>query len=169
MCFMMGPSVRDANGKCVDLVLAYAGPRRDIPSAAERSRLSTLGPWYAPGVRIRGFAELVFDDSARLIMARVCERAPVDVTLLHPEAWVVDERRISFAIDTDLSEHELAEYEAFLRDLASEARVGELELSVDGQRRVFERLGSFESGSPSRASGPASDGARPTLRVKREA
>jgi hypothetical protein len=120
-------------------------------------------------VRTRGFAELVFDESARLIMARVCERAPVDVTLLHPEAWVIDDRRVSFALDADLSDVELAEYEAFLRDVASEAQVGELELSVDGQRRVFERLGSFDSGSPSRGSGPASDGARPTLRVKREA
>jgi hypothetical protein len=119
-------------------------------------------------VRIQGFAELVFEESARLSMARVCERAPVDVSLVHPEAWVVDDRRISFALDATLSEPEVAEYEAFLKDLSSEARSGEFELRVDGQRRVFERIGAVESGSPTRASGPASeDGIRETVRVKR--
>jgi hypothetical protein len=120
-------------------------------------------------VRVRGYAELVFEESARLIVARVCERAPVDVTLQHPDAWIVDDRRVSFALDADLSDAELADYDAFLRDIAAEAQAGELELCVDGQRRLFERRGSLESGSPARASGPASDAARPTVRVKREA
>jgi hypothetical protein len=119
-------------------------------------------------VRVRGFAELVYRDSARLVFARACEACAVDVALDHPEAWVVDDRRISFALDLDLSEAELAAHEALLLDLAAEAASGEVELLPQGGKRFFALAGQLSSGTPVRGSGPleiVTEAGTPTIPV----
>lgn len=104
-------------------------------------------------MRVRGFAEFVFAESARLGFARACERAAIDPTAEHPEAWVVDDRRISFAVDADMSAEEMRAYENLLRELASDATSGEFELRPENAPRVVEVIGRAESGSPARVSG----------------
>jgi hypothetical protein len=105
-------------------------------------------------VRVRGFAELTYGESARLSFARACERAPADITLEHPHAWVVDDRRISFALDADLTAADLAAHRALLEDLAKEASSGEAYLDAEGQERWSLIIGHAVSGVPlERASG----------------
>lgn len=105
-------------------------------------------------MRVRGFAEFVFAESARLGFARACERCPIDVVADHPEAWVVDDRRISFALDVDMTADEARIYENLLRELAGDATSGEFELRPDNAPRVAEVVGLAKSGSPARGSGP---------------
>lgn len=105
-------------------------------------------------MRVRGFAELTYAESARLSFARACEKAPIDVTLDHPHAWVVDDRRISFALDSELGGADLAAHRALLEDLAKEASSGEAYLDVEGQERWSLLIGQAVSGVPlQRASG----------------
>ena len=105
-------------------------------------------------MRVRGFAELTYAESARLSFARACEKAPIDITLEHPHAWVVDDRRISFALDADLGAAEVAAHRSLLEDLVREASTGEAYLDVDGQERWALTLGHAVSGVPrERASG----------------
>jgi hypothetical protein len=99
-------------------------------------------------VRVRGFAELTYADSARLSFARACERAPIDITLEHPHAWVVDDRRISFALDADLAAQDLAAHRALLEDLAKEASSGEAYLDAEGLERWSLLVGQAVSGVP---------------------
>lgn len=107
-------------------------------------------------MRVRGFAELTYTESARLSFARACEKAPVDVTLDHPHAWVVDDRRISFALDTDASLADVAAHRALLEDLVKEASAGETYLDVEGQERWSLIVGQAVSGVPvERTSGAA--------------
>jgi len=107
-------------------------------------------------VRVRGFAELTYGDSARLSFARACERAPVDITLDHAHAWVVDDRRISFAIDLELGQAELSAHRLLLEDLAKEATGGEAYLDAEGQERWSLVAGHVQSGVPiGRSSGAA--------------
>jgi hypothetical protein len=107
-------------------------------------------------VRVRGFAELTYAESARLSFARACEKAPADITLEHPHAWVVDDRRISFALDAELTGADLAAHRALLEDLAKEASSGEAYLDTDGQERWSIIMGQTVSGVPlERASGAA--------------
>ncbi len=96
----------------------------------------------------------MFAESARLGFARACEKCPVDVMADHPEAWVIDDRRISFALDAEMSADEVRVYEGLLRELASDATSGEFELRPENAPRVSEVIGLAKSGSPERASGP---------------
>lgn len=115
---------------------------------------------------VRGFAEFVFVESARLQFARACERCSADVTAEQPQAWVIDERRISFALDAEMSADEMRVYESLLRDLASNASSGEFELRPENAARVFEVIGLANSGIPERASGPQDLGeATPTIPI----
>ncbi len=98
-------------------------------------------------MRVRGFAELTFGDSARFSFARACERGS-DVTLDHPEAWVVDDRRISFAIDCEMQLGEIDAHRRLLEDLATEAKAGEAYLDVEGQERWVVVVGQATSGAP---------------------
>lgn len=105
-------------------------------------------------MRVRGFAELTYGESARLSFARACERAPIDITLGHPHAWVVDDRRISFALDADLSAGDLAAHRTLIEDLAKEASAGEAYVDAEGQERWSLIVGQTVSGVPiERASG----------------
>ncbi|NUP04433.1 MAG: hypothetical protein HOW73_00040 [Polyangiaceae bacterium] len=99
-------------------------------------------------MRVRGFAELLYRDSARLSFARACERIDHDVSLDHPEAWVVDDRRISFSMDCDMSLLDLQRYQRLFEELARDAIGGELALEGEGQPRWVVPIGQASSGIP---------------------
>ncbi len=46
--------------------------------------------------RWSGFADLSFQENARLAFARAAELAETDAHELHPEAWVIEDQRILF-------------------------------------------------------------------------
>lgn len=108
-------------------------------------------------MRVRAFADLAFHESAGLCLARALERAHVDVTADHPEAWVVEERRISFHLDAELSIAEVEAHRRLLTELLREALEGEAVIDREGQLRWAQGAGTATSGVPGgAASGPVS-------------
>lgn len=90
----------------------------------------------------------MFQESARLSFARACERVAHDVTVEHPHAWVVDDRRVSFAIELEMSGAELQDHQRLLEELAREASSGEAFLAPDGHERWSVLIGHTQSGVP---------------------
>jgi hypothetical protein len=97
-------------------------------------------------VRARGYAELVFEQSARLLFARIAEKLDFD-TANQGDAWVVDDRRISLTFEADLSAAEVALYHAMLEEFSREAARGEAHLDADGFPRWSAVVGR-DSGIP---------------------
>lgn len=99
-------------------------------------------------MRVRGFAELMFRESARLGFARACERVSYDAAVDHPDEWVVDDRRISFALERELSMLELQLHQRLLEELLRDAASGEVMLAAEGQPRWGVTVGNPTSGVP---------------------
>jgi hypothetical protein len=99
-------------------------------------------------VKVRGFAELTYRESARLSFARACERLDHDVTLDHPEAWVVDDRRISFSLEASMSPVERQLHQRLLEELCREAAAGDAYLAPEGVARWVGHAGMATSGIP---------------------
>lgn len=99
-------------------------------------------------MKVRGFAELTFRESARLSFARACERLDHDVTLAHPEAWVVDDRRISFSLEASMTAVECQLHQRLLEELCREAAAGDAYLAPDGSPRWIGHAGMSTSGIP---------------------
>ncbi len=55
------------------------------------------------GLRWSGYANLAFAESAWLAFARAAELGETDVHEQHPEAWAIDDRRVTFAVETESS------------------------------------------------------------------
>jgi hypothetical protein len=81
-------------------------------------------------LRWSGFAEFAFDD-ARLAFARAAELADTDAHELHPEAWVVDDQRVTFSLDAESSRPVLEGMKRFLGLLALQAQRGEAVIEVE--------------------------------------
>jgi len=90
----------------------------------------------------------MFHESARLSFARACERVARDVSVDHPDAWVVDDRRVSFAIESEMSSADVQHHQRFLEELAGEARGGEAYLAPEGHERWAILVGHTQSGVP---------------------
>lgn len=99
-------------------------------------------------MQVRGFAELMYRESARLGFARACERVEHDAAVDHPNEWVIDDRRISFALDRDLSPLELQLYQRLLEELLRDAASGEVMLTPEGRPRWAVSVGHAASGVP---------------------
>lgn len=81
-------------------------------------------------MRVRGFAELVFSDSARLAFLTALERAQTDVDQRAPDAWVIDDRRIRFAFEGEVVLATLDAYRRLLEHLIEQAAGGEASLAL---------------------------------------
>jgi hypothetical protein len=81
-------------------------------------------------LRWSGFAEFAFDD-ARLAFARAAELADTDAHEQQPEAWVVDDRRVTFSVAAESSRPLLEGMKRFLGLLALQAQGGDA-LGVEG-------------------------------------
>jgi len=86
-------------------------------------------------MRVRGFADLSFEESAGLSLARAVERAATDPMHDRPEAWIVEERRISFSFEGELLQTELAAHRRILEELCREASSGEARLEPENSTR----------------------------------
>ena len=81
-------------------------------------------------VRWSGFADLTFASSARLAFSRALERAETDVNEHQAQAWVIEDRRISFSIDAETSPHVLEGTRRLLGALVLDAVAGEAVVEV---------------------------------------
>ena len=89
-------------------------------------------------MRWSGYADLVFAESAWLAFARAAELAETDVHEEHPEAWVIDDRHLTFSLEHDSGRPHLEAIQRFLTLLALQAETGEavVELSIPRERWV---------------------------------
>ncbi len=83
-------------------------------------------------MKVRGHAELTYEESAGLSFARAVERSGSDPSRDFPEAWVVDERRIWFSLDADIAPAQLHAHRRLLEELVREASSGEARLDPEG-------------------------------------
>jgi hypothetical protein len=79
-------------------------------------------------MRLRGYAQLSFADSARLALVRAGERAHSDVDQVHPTAWAVEDRRVIFSLDADATRATFEAHRRLLDELVDEAASGEASL-----------------------------------------
>lgn len=68
-----------------------------------------------------------------------------DVTVAHPQAWLIDDRRISFALDAELSNGEVVDHQRILEEVGRSAVSGEAFLDIEGQDRWSLRFGANPS------------------------
>jgi hypothetical protein len=89
-------------------------------------------------VRWSGFADLVFAESARLAFAKAAELADTDAHEEHAEAWIIQDRQVTFSIETESGRPLLEGMRRFLVLLALQAESGEavLEVAEGGERWV---------------------------------
>jgi len=81
-------------------------------------------------VRWTGFADLSFAASARLAFSRALEQAETDAHEHHPEAWVIEDRRIAFSVDAETPRPVLDGTKRLLGALVLEAIAGEVLVEV---------------------------------------
>lgn len=76
-------------------------------------------------VRWTGFADLSFAESARLAFARALEAAEADAHGSFPDAWVIEDRRVSFSVTVDTSRPVLEGIQRLLGELVLSAVSGD--------------------------------------------
>src|SRR5947208_8838650 len=96
-------------------------------------------------MKVRGYAELVFADSAGLAFAHALERAHTEVDQEVPGAWVVEERRLRFALDADISVASLDAYRRVLEHLIEGAEGGEATLDLETGEKWSRHVGDSEA------------------------
>jgi hypothetical protein len=91
-----------------------------------------------------GFAELVFADSALHAFARAAELADTDVHEQHHGAWAIDDRHLTFSLETDSSRAVMEAMQRFLGLLVLQAEEGEalIEASAPSSERWLRRAAS---------------------------
>ena len=92
-------------------------------------------------MRVRGFAELLFADSAGLALAQALERAQTDIDREVPEAWVVEDRRVRFALDAEVSVASLDAYRRVFEQLIEIAEAGEATLDLGSGEKWTRHVG----------------------------
>ena len=90
-------------------------------------------------LRWTGFADLTFASSARLAFARALERAETDVHERMPEAWVIDERYVSFTVDVEILFVVMRATRRLLEALVLEATAGEAVMEISEPRERWAR------------------------------
>lgn len=89
-------------------------------------------------LRWNGYAELAFAESAWIAFARAVELAEADAHEQHPEAWIIDDRRITFLLETESGRALIEGTKRFLGLLALQAESGEavIEIAAPSERWV---------------------------------
>ncbi len=120
-------------------------------------------------MRLRGFADLTFADSARLALVRAGERAHSDVDQVHPDAWAVEDRRVVFSLEVDVARASFEAHRRLLDELVDEAAGGEATLDYGpAEDPASERWARRVSGSGTHPVAGDSDAASamPTIRTE---
>ncbi len=85
--------------------------------------------------RITGFADLVFNESAHLALAKAAEIAQTDVEAEHPSAFAIEDRRLQFSVDSLASTTAIDGFRRLLEALVRDASSGEASLEVETGER----------------------------------
>ena len=96
-------------------------------------------------LRWSGFADLVFADSAWLAFARAAELAETDVHEQHQGAWILDDRRVTFALETESNRAVVEAMQRFLGLLALQADSGEAIIEIAEPRERWLRRAASSS------------------------
>jgi hypothetical protein len=118
----------------------------------------------------RGNAEFAFDEQGELAMARAVEEAHTDVDHAHPEAWVIEDRRISFHLELDSDVASLDAHKRLLSALAHHATSGEALLFIGssgaGNHATPYGLERWHRAASSCSVNPEEDESRDTIRTE---
>jgi hypothetical protein len=119
--------------------------------------------------RFKGFADLLFSESAHLALARAAEASGTDVEARHPTAFAVEDRGLRFSVDAPLPAAEVDSFRRLLEALVLEAADGEATLEVENGERWELRAGPHRSTRVAPQISGATElddfDARPTLRT----
>src|SRR4051794_12631078 len=96
-------------------------------------------------VRWTGFADLSFADSARLAFARAVEQAETDAHGDFPDAWMIEDRRISFSLTADTSRPVLDGMQRLLAQLVLGAIAGEVLVETENPSERWARKAAIPS------------------------
>jgi hypothetical protein len=80
--------------------------------------------------RWSGFADFSFPDSAHLAFARAIELAETDTQEQHPDAWVIEDRQVTFSLQAESNRSDIESIERVLDLLALQAIAGEAVVEV---------------------------------------
>ena len=97
--------------------------------------------------RWSGFADLAFAESAGLAFARAAELAETDVHEQHHDAWVIDDRHLSFSLETESGRATIEAMKRFLGLLALQAQEGEATIEIAEPRERWLRRAASPSSS----------------------
>jgi hypothetical protein len=81
-------------------------------------------------LRWSGFAHLSFSESAWLAFARAAELAETDIHEQHQDAWIIDDRHIAFALETESGRGPIQAMQRFLDLLVLQAEAGEARIEI---------------------------------------
>jgi hypothetical protein len=104
-------------------------------------------------MRVSIFGDLVFEESAGIRFECALDACHSEAAVDHPEAWLIDERRIAIELAATLSLESADELRRFLDVLAIEAIEGEVVMVREGMPR-WTRVAGPESGRRPHASKP---------------
>lgn len=82
-----------------------------------------------------GFAEIRFGESAHLVLARAVEQSGSDALALFPDAWLVEDRRITLNVETSSPRADMVAVKRLLSELLTEAEQGEAVIDVPPYER----------------------------------
>lgn len=116
-------------------------------------------------LRWTGFADLSFAESARLSLARAVEQAETEAHEELPGAWVIEDRRITFSVETETSRATVEGLKRLFGALMMVATSGEVMIEVEGGER-WARKASSPSVSKEIAVGEERDLAGETIRTQ---
>jgi hypothetical protein len=94
-----------------------------------------------------GFADLEFPESAHLAFARAAELAETDVHEQFAAAWAIEDRRISFSLETATTRPVLEAIRRFLALLALQSTAGEAVIEIAFPRERWVRRPAAPSSS----------------------
>ncbi len=113
-------------------------------------------------LRWSSFADLRFAESAWFAFARAAELAETDVHEQHRDAWIIDDRHIAFALETESNRSVIEAMQRFLGLLTLQAEAGEATLEIaDPPERWVRRAAS----TPEHLVEPESPPQSQTIRV----
>ncbi len=90
-------------------------------------------------LRWSGFADLVFAESAPLAFARAAELAETDVHEQHRDAWLIDDRHLTFSLESESTRPTIEAMKRFLGLLALQAEGGEAVIEIAEPRERWLR------------------------------
>src|SRR5271168_3895493 len=107
-------------------------------------------------LRWSGFADLGFSESAWLAFARAAELAETDIHEQHQDAWIIDDRHIAFALETESGRGPIEAMQRFLDLLVLQAEAGEARIEIAEPRECWVRRAETMGTSPPNP-GPGED------------